>query len=113
MWVATPATLQDLSKGTEPKTVAIVGGGLAGLSCAKYLVDAGHKPIVLERNKMLGGKVNTLTDTPVCLCSRWCMNTCTMPYLHLPANFEAYVLVNTLCVRNIEPSLVCGDTGDM
>ena len=57
-WVAP----QDLSKGTEPKTVAIVGGGLAGLSCAKYLVDAGHKPIVLERNSMLGGKVSAWQD---------------------------------------------------
>jgi hypothetical protein len=32
----------------EKKTVAIVGGGLSGLSCAKYLADAGHKPIVIE-----------------------------------------------------------------
>ena len=28
--------------------VAIAGAGLAGLSCAKYLSDAGHTPIVLE-----------------------------------------------------------------
>lgn len=35
--------------------VAIVGGGLAGLSCAKYLVDAGHTPIVLESRDVLGG----------------------------------------------------------
>ena len=26
------------------KTVAVIGGGLSGLACAKYLVDAGHKP---------------------------------------------------------------------
>eukprot|EP00967_Tisochrysis_lutea_P131475 scaffold228591_cov32-Tisochrysis_lutea.AAC.1 len=32
----------------EKKTVAIVGGGLSGLACAKYLADAGHKPLVLE-----------------------------------------------------------------
>jgi len=29
----------------------------AGLSCAKYLTDAGHTPIVLERQDVLGGKV--------------------------------------------------------
>ena len=28
--------------GSIPKTVAIIGGGLSGLACAKYLVDAGH-----------------------------------------------------------------------
>ena len=37
--------------------VAIAGAGLAGLSCAKYLADAGHTPIVLERRDVLGGKV--------------------------------------------------------
>jgi 15-cis-phytoene desaturase len=42
--------------------VAIAGGGLAGLSCAKYLVDAGHTPIVLERQDVLGGKVAAWQD---------------------------------------------------
>ena len=42
--------------------VAIAGGGLAGLSCAKYLADAGHTPIVLERQDVLGGKVAAWKD---------------------------------------------------
>jgi 15-cis-phytoene desaturase len=42
--------------------VAIAGAGLAGLSCAKYLVDAGHTPIVLEREAVLGGKVAAWQD---------------------------------------------------
>ncbi len=42
--------------------VAIAGAGLAGLSCAKYLVDAGHTPIVLERRNVLGGKVAAWKD---------------------------------------------------
>ncbi|ASC72923.1 15-cis-phytoene desaturase [Halomicronema hongdechloris C2206] len=42
--------------------VAIAGAGLAGLSCAKYLVDAGHRPIVLERRDVLGGKVAAWQD---------------------------------------------------
>lgn len=37
--------------------VAIAGAGLAGLSAAKYLVDAGHTPILLEARDVLGGKV--------------------------------------------------------
>mmetsp|Transcript_9261 Transcript_9261/g.12803 ORF Transcript_9261/g.12803 Transcript_9261/m.12803 type:complete len:603 (+) Transcript_9261:548-2356(+) len=44
------------------KTVAIIGGGLSGLACAKYLVDAGHKPIVLEARDVLGGKVSAWQD---------------------------------------------------
>ncbi len=42
--------------------VAIAGGGLAGLACAKYLVDAGHTPIVLERQSVLGGLVAAWKD---------------------------------------------------
>lgn len=42
--------------------VAIAGAGLAGLSCAKYLTDAGHTPIVLERRDVLGGKVAAWQD---------------------------------------------------
>ena len=42
--------------------VAIAGAGLAGLSCAKYLCDAGHTPIVLERRDVLGGKVAAWKD---------------------------------------------------
>ncbi len=42
--------------------VAIAGGGLAGLACAKYLVDKGHTPIVLERRDVLGGLVAAWQD---------------------------------------------------
>lgn len=42
--------------------VAIAGGGLAGLACAKYLVDAGHEPIVLESRDVLGGLVAAWKD---------------------------------------------------
>lgn len=42
--------------------VAIAGGGLAGLACAKYLVDAGYQPIVLESRDVLGGLVAAWKD---------------------------------------------------
>eukprot|EP00283_Hemiselmis_rufescens_P024776 CAMPEP_0173438128 /NCGR_PEP_ID=MMETSP1357-20121228/19477_1 /TAXON_ID=77926 /ORGANISM="Hemiselmis rufescens, Strain PCC563" /LENGTH=620 /DNA_ID=CAMNT_0014403383 /DNA_START=21 /DNA_END=1883 /DNA_ORIENTATION=+ len=44
------------------KTVAIIGGGLSGLAAAKYLTDAGHKPLVLEARDVLGGKVSAWQD---------------------------------------------------
>jgi len=46
----------------KKKRVAIVGGGLSGLACAKYLADAGHEPIVLEGRPVLGGKVSAWQD---------------------------------------------------
>ncbi|MGV2827485.1 15-cis-phytoene desaturase [Myxosarcina sp. GI1(2024)] len=42
--------------------VAIAGAGLAGLACAKYLVDAGYRPVVLERRDVLGGLVAAWQD---------------------------------------------------
>ncbi|MEB3304918.1 MAG: 15-cis-phytoene desaturase [Cyanobacteriota bacterium] len=43
--------------------VAIAGAGLAGLSCAKYLCDAGHIPVVYEARDVLGGKVAAWQDS--------------------------------------------------
>ena len=40
----------------------MIGGGLSGLACAKYLVDAGHTPTVYEGRKLLGGKVSAWQD---------------------------------------------------
>lgn len=42
--------------------VAIAGGGLAGLACAKYLADMGHQPILFERSEVLGGLVAAWKD---------------------------------------------------
>jgi len=50
------------AKGGPSKTVAIIGGGLSGLAAAKYLVDAGHKPVVYEARDVLGGKVAAWQD---------------------------------------------------
>lgn len=47
---------------SQKKKVAIIGGGLSGLACAKYLSDAGHEPTVYEARDVLGGKVSAWQD---------------------------------------------------
>lgn len=54
--------LKELPRPAEPKRVVVLGGGLAGLSTAKHLVDAGHIPIVLEARELLGGKIAAWKD---------------------------------------------------
>ncbi|KAK7847305.1 15-cis-phytoene desaturase [Quercus suber] len=51
-------------KGVSPLQTIILQiiAGLAGLSTAKYLADAGHKPILLESRDVLGGKVAAWKD---------------------------------------------------
>ena len=59
------ALSQKLASGAwkgNKKKVAIIGGGLSGLACAKYLSDAGHEPLVLEARDVLGGKVSAWQD---------------------------------------------------
>lgn len=51
-----------LKNNGTPKKVAIIGGGLSGLACAKYLTDAGHEPTVYEARDVLGGKVSAWQD---------------------------------------------------
>eukprot|EP00890_Picochlorum_soloecismus_P004797 jgi/Picsp_1/5318/NSC_02679-R1_phytoene desaturase len=54
--------VKNAPRPERPLEVVIAGAGLAGLSTAKYLVDAGHKPIVLESRDVLGGKVAAWKD---------------------------------------------------
>ena len=42
----------------EPKRVAIVGGGCAGLEAARWLAERGHEPTIYEREVKLGGTLN-------------------------------------------------------
>jgi 15-cis-phytoene desaturase len=42
--------------------VIIAGGGLAGLTCAKFLVEAGYEVTVVEGQPFLGGRASTWRD---------------------------------------------------
>ncbi len=55
----TPPTMQSRKyriKGTNnPKRVAIIGGGIAGMEAALLLKKRGHEPVIYERSNDLGG----------------------------------------------------------
>ncbi|KAL2932836.1 15-cis-phytoene desaturase chloroplastic/chromoplastic [Bienertia sinuspersici] len=62
------STFRNSPRPQKPLEVVIAGAGesedscLAGLSTAKYLADAGHKPILLEARDVLGGKIAAWKD---------------------------------------------------
>jgi len=50
-----PPTTQAPVIDTHPYDVIVIGGGLAGLSSAIYLTDAGKRVLLLEKESQLGG----------------------------------------------------------
>jgi renalase len=48
----------------ERRRIAVIGGGLGGLSCARELQLRGYHPVVFEAGDRLGGRCSSL-DTPI------------------------------------------------
>jgi phytoene dehydrogenase-like protein len=44
------------------ESYAVVGGGIAGLTAANVLADAGHKVVLMEQSDHLGGRAITQQD---------------------------------------------------
>ncbi|KAM6949258.1 L-amino-acid oxidase-like [Aplochiton taeniatus] len=53
---------KGLPKTETPQHVAVVGAGIAGLTTAKILEDAGHKVTIVEASGRVGGRVETLRN---------------------------------------------------
>ena len=48
--------------GPPPRTVAVLGGGLAGLSAARALVERGYEVTLVEKRPFLGGRAFSFHD---------------------------------------------------
>jgi 2,4-dienoyl-CoA reductase (NADPH2) len=56
-------SLED--KAAKPKKVAIVGGGAAGMEAARIAALRGHKVVLYEKEKALGGNLNPAAVPPM------------------------------------------------
>lgn len=47
------------SHAAPPRHIAVVGAGMAGIVCARTLVQAGHRVTLLEKSRGAGGRMST------------------------------------------------------
>ena len=47
------------AKATSPRHIAVVGAGIAGIACARTLMQAGHQVTVFEKSRGAGGRMAT------------------------------------------------------
>jgi renalase len=48
---------------TGPAHIAIIGAGMAGIACARTLLQAGHRVSVFEKSDAVGGRMATQTSS--------------------------------------------------
>ena len=44
---------------SEPKQIAIIGSGMAGIACARTLDQVGHRVTLFEKSNDVGGRMAT------------------------------------------------------
>ncbi|MSP67610.1 MAG: FAD-dependent oxidoreductase [Alphaproteobacteria bacterium] len=54
----------ELPRATTKKKVVVVGGGPAGLEAARIAAERGHRVVLFEQARRLGGQVNLVIRTP-------------------------------------------------
>jgi len=103
--------LGKLPKSDNPKKVAVIGGGIAGMQAAIVASKIGHTVTLLEKSSQLGGQLNLACVPPhkdqIKKASDWFAQECVRQGVDIKLNTAADL--NT--VKSINPDAVIVATG--
>jgi len=89
-----------LRPAREPRTVAIVGAGPAGMAAALRAAERGHRVVLLEEAKDIGGRLLQIPRAPYFQSVR----TAAEPFERLVAYFRTSILDDGVEVRTAVPA---------
>lgn len=76
------------------KTIAIIGGGVAGMSCALWLKHLGFTPIIIEQNTDLGGQLCHLDRI-----NRWVLGMPNQTSRELAERYEQHINLENIATQ--------------
>lgn len=77
----------------ENRTVGIIGGGAAGMSCALWLKRLGHDPVIVEQRPALGGQLQDIERT-----NRWVLGSRNRSSPELAVAYAEHVVAENIRV---------------
>ena len=78
----------------DPKSILVIGAGMAGLAAARSLVDAGWPVLLIEARDRIGGRVHTTRDwgTPLEMGASWVHGTTGNPVVELALKLQLQLI---------------------
>lgn len=120
--VGSEKEFNSIPKDGKGRVVVIVGAGVAGLTCAEMLGRRGFKPIVLEKEKEIGGQILLANKPPKKEKIGWCIEDMLVnakkfgAEIHLQTeatkdkilSFSPYAVVIATGARAVKPEYIEG-----
>ncbi len=75
-------------------TVGIIGGGAAGMSCALWLSQLGHQPVIIERGGTLGGQLLAINRV-----NRWMLGFPDITSVELAHRFADHIFHSAVTIH--------------
>lgn len=102
---------ETLEKVGNDKIVAVVGGGVGGLSTARTLKQRGFKPIVFEEKAQLGGQINLAKNESQKEKISWCVEDLVENLKSLDVELRLNEKVTKEKIQELSPYAVVIATG--